>query len=237
MKITPLGDSALIVHVYENFASEPAAALEAVIDSRERLEAAAIPGVLECAPAYDSIGVFYNPADVVKAGAPAEDILRWLKEKIAAALANPAKEKENRAPPRLVEVPVCYEGEHAPDLSDVARHAGLPAEEVVRRHCGAEYPRALHWVPSGFSFSRRPRRRARHAAARRSAQSGPRRSVGIGGAQTGIYPITSPGGWNLIGRTPMRLFDPKRQLPALIAAGDRVQFCPISRAEFDRWSG
>ena len=237
MKITPLGDSALIVHVYENFASEPAAALEAVIDSRERLEAAAIAGVLEYAPAYDSIGVFFNPADVVKAGAPAEDILRWLKEKIAAALANPANEKENRAQAPLVEVPVCYEGEHAPDLSDVARHTGLPVEEVVRRHCGAEYRvHCIGFVP-GFPFLgglavelATPRRDAPRKAV-------PAGSVGIGGAQTGIYPIASPGGWNLIGRTPLRLFDPKRQLPALIAAGDRVQFHPISRAEFDRWSG
>lgn len=237
MKITPLGDSALVVRVYENFAGDPAAALEAVVNALQRLEAAAIPGVLEYAPAYDSIGVFFDPADAVKAGASPENILGWLRENIASALAKPANGKKDGAQSPLVEIPVCYEGECAPDLGEVARQSGLSAEEVVRRHSSADYRvHCIGFVP-GFPFlGGLPAELAapRRATPRKAVPAG---SVGIGGAQTGIYPVTSPGGWNLIGRTPLRLFDAQRHPPALLAPGDRVQFRPISRAEFDGWTG
>lgn len=125
---------------------------------------------------------------------------------------------------RTVEIPVAYGGEHGPDLHDVARHTGLPADEVVRRHAAGEYVVYLLGFLPGFAFMgglapelATPRRSEPRTAV-------PARSVGIGGAQTGIYPLVSPGGWQLIGRTPLALFDPQAAEPTLLHPGDRVRF-------------
>ncbi|HEY0957595.1 MAG TPA: 5-oxoprolinase subunit PxpB [Roseateles sp.] len=124
---------------------------------------------------------------------------------------------------RLVEIPVYYDG---PDLGDVAAHCGLSAEEVVHRHAAAEYVVYFIGFQPGFAYLggldeslHTPRR----AEPRTSVPAG---SVGIGGAQTGIYPLATPGGWQLIGRTALPLFDPQAEPPTLLAPGDRVRFVP-----------
>ncbi|MDH6591240.1 KipI family sensor histidine kinase inhibitor [Variovorax sp. TBS-050B] len=125
---------------------------------------------------------------------------------------------------RTVEIPVAYGGEHGPDLADVAAHTRLTPAEVVRRHSEAEYVVYLLGFLPGFAFMgglppelATPRRAEPRFAV-------PARSVGIGGEQTGIYPLVSPGGWRLIGRTPLELFDPKAESPTLLRPGDRVRF-------------
>ncbi len=125
---------------------------------------------------------------------------------------------------RLVEIPVAYGGEHGPDLADVAAHTGLTPAEVVRRHSGGEYIVYLLGFLPGFAFmgGLPPELATPRRAEPRTAV--PARSVGIGGEQTGIYPLVSPGGWQLIGRTPLELFDPKAQPPTLLRPGDRVRF-------------
>ena len=142
-------------------------------------------------------------------------------------------QRKTKAASALIEVPVCYDSEFALDLEDVARVAGLPAVEIVRRHAGAAYRVNCVGFTPGFPFmSGLPSELAtpRRATPRKEVPAG---SVGIGGAQTGIYPRNSPGGWNVIGRTPLRLFDVQRDPPALFRAGDRVRFRQISREEFD----
>jgi allophanate hydrolase subunit 1 len=131
-----------------------------------------------------------------------------------------------------VEIPVCYGGEHGPDLDAVAAHAGLSRDEVVARHAGAGYTVAMLGFAPGFPYLlgldpalHVPRR----ANPRTRVPSG---SVAIGGAQTGIYPRELPGGWHLIGRTPRALFDPARNPPCLLAPGDRVRFRTITADEF-----
>ncbi len=125
---------------------------------------------------------------------------------------------------RTVEIPVAYGGEHGPDLADVAAHTGLSPAEVVRRHSGADYVVYLLGFLPGFAFMgglpaelATPRRAEPRTAV-------PARSVGIGGEQTGIYPLVSPGGWQLIGRTALELFDPSAEPPTLLRPGDRVRF-------------
>lgn len=125
---------------------------------------------------------------------------------------------------RHVEIPVEYGAAAGPDLEAVARHAGLSPAEVVRRHCAAEYTVYFLGFLPGFAYLggldprlATPRRREPRVAV-------PAGSVGIGGEQTGVYPWTSPGGWNLIGRTALRLFDAAAPSPALLAAGDTVRF-------------
>jgi inhibitor of KinA len=140
-------------------------------------------------------------------------------------------ETEGTAP--VIEIPVCYDGEFAPDLGDVALHAGLPADEIIRRHSSADYRVSCVGFTPGFPFlSGLP---AELATPRRSTprKEIPEGAVAIGGAQTGVYPRKSPGGWNVIGRTPLRLFDVRREPPALFHAGDHARFRKISREEFD----
>lgn len=135
---------------------------------------------------------------------------------------------------RLVEIPVSYEGaDLSPDLADVAAAHGISPGEVVARHTAAEYVVHMLGFLPGFAYLggldpllHTPRR----ATPRTRVPAG---SVGIGGAQTGVYPLESPGGWQLIGRTPVTLFDAARDEPALLRAGDRVRFAPVAREAYD----
>lgn len=235
MEITPLGDSALIVRVVDDFARDPEASLNAVLAALRSLEAAAIPGVTELAPAYSTVGVFFDAAEIARA-VPESEPCDWLRTRIESVLQDRSAESAGDIETRLVEIPVCYDREFAPDLDDVARAAGLDAAEVTERHSSAAYRVACVGFIAGFPFlSGLPSELAtpRRAVPRKEVPAG---SVGIGGAQTGVYPRTSPGGWNLIGRTPMRLFDVQHYPPTLLQAGDRVRFRKISREEFNAFS-
>jgi inhibitor of KinA len=134
-----------------------------------------------------------------------------------------------------VELPVFYGGDHGPDMAFVAEHSKMSPEEVAALHASAEYlVHAIGFTP-GFPYLgglpealRTPRRDTPRARV-------PAGSVAIGGAQTGVYSVESPGGWQIIGRTPVRLFRPQEKQPALLRPGDRVRFKPISKAEFESW--
>lgn len=235
MRIEPLGDSALIVRVVDDFARDPEASLDAVQAALRSLEAAAIPGVTELAPAYSTIGIFFDVAEIARAAAEREP-WNWLTTKIEGALRVRSPKNKTAVEAPLIEIPVCYGGEFAPDIDDVARVAGLAEAEVIRRHASATYRVACVGFIAGFPFlSGLPAELAtpRRAAPRKEVPAG---SVAIGGAQTGIYLRNSPGGWNVIGRTPLRLFDVQRDPPTILQAGDRVRFREISREEFDAFS-
>jgi inhibitor of KinA len=235
MEITPLGDSALIIRVVDDFATNPDQALDKVLAVFRQLSGAPIPGVVDLAPAYTTIGVFYNPAEI-------ENVRRdhspfeALRRKIDSILTTPHREKASKTDIRSTEIPVCYGGELGPDLAGVARACGLDESEVIQRHANAHYRVACVGFVLGFPFlSGLPPELAtpRRTTPRKAVPAG---SVGIGGAQTGVYPGVSPGGWNLIGRTPMRLFDPQRNPASLLSMGDRVRFRAISREEFDSFA-
>ena len=132
----------------------------------------------------------------------------------------------------LVEIPVCYDGEFGPDLGEVAEHAKLAQAEVIALHTASEYHVAMLGFAPGFPYLLGLDARL-HAPRRASPRTRvPAGSVAIGGAQTGIYPRELPGGWRLIGRTPLTLFDAQRDPPALLAPGQRVRFRAISAQEF-----
>lgn len=230
MEIVPLGDSALIVRILKQFEDAPEETQDEVLRAFQRLRRAAVPGVVELAPAYTSVAVFFDPVDVAKASGTPSEIFDWLATRIrAAATAGP---RRRRLPSQTVEIPVCYDSEFAPDLKDVARHAQISAEQVVELHSATEYRVACVGFVPGFPFlAGLPKQivTPRRSAPRKEVTPG---SVGIGGAQTGIYPLRSPGGWNLIGRTPLKLFDATKDPPTLLRAGDRVRFRSITREEF-----
>ena len=237
MEIVPLGDCALIVRMRERFDDAPEQTLDTVLRALHELQNAAIPGVTELAPAYTSIAVFFDPIPVVKDAEEPGKVFDWLATRIRAAVTAGADRGRHRTatqlPVRSVEIPVCYDPEFALDMDDVARRATISPSEVIRLHSGAEYYVACIGFVPGFPFlAGLPKELAtpRRDVPRKQIPPG---SVGIGGAQTGIYPLRSPGGWNLIGRTPLRLFDSKKNPPALLRAGERVRFRKISRDEFE----
>ena len=174
-----------------------------------------IRGILNFHPAYSSVLVDFDPR--LRGFAELEALLREL-----AAAGNGADAIE-----RMVEIPVRYGGEYGPDLEDVARHTGLSAARVVELHSSAGYLVHFLGFSPGFPYlGGLPAELAtpRLAAPRKLVPGG---SVAIGGSQTGVYPVDSPGGWRIIGRTPLRLFDAEASPPALLAMGDSVRFRPI----------
>jgi len=234
MEITPLGDSALIVRMRDRFEDAPEETLDEVLRAYQRIRNAAIPGVIELAPAYTSISVFFDPITVGKATGTPDKLFDWFATRIrAAAVGGAGHGRTARSLSRSVEIPVCYDSEFAPDLDHVAEHAKISPIEVVDLHSSGEYRAACIGFVPGFPFLSGLARKL--ATPRRDVprKEIPPGSVGIGGAQTGIYPLRSPGGWNLIGRTPLKLFDPTKDPPALLRAGDCVRFRAITREEFE----
>lgn len=136
---------------------------------------------------------------------------------------------------RVVRIPVCYGGEFGPDLDEVARCHGLTADEVIRLHTCHEYKVYMLGFAPGFAYLGGLPDRLHTPRLRVPRTQIPAGSVGIGGEQTGVYPLSTPGGWNLIGRTPIDLFRPWETSPTVLQAGDLVRFDSISAREFERW--
>jgi KipI family sensor histidine kinase inhibitor len=212
-RVVPAGDAALIVEFDE--AIDPAVNARALAVAG-RVEAARFPGVRDVVPTYRSVAVYFDPLK-----SDGASLHRFLEREAAADV--PA-ETAGRQP---VRIPVCYGGDFGPDLESVAEFAGMPAHEVVRLHAEGTYRVFMLGFVPGFAYL--GVLDARIAAPRLATPrvKVPAGSVGIAGAQTGIYPAETPGGWRLIGRTPLKPFDPARRDPFLLKPGDLVQFFPI----------
>jgi inhibitor of KinA len=220
-RIVPAGDSAVIVEFEERIDPDINAR---TIACAEAIQAAGVAGVRDVVPTYRSVAVYFDP-------------LRTDNDALAVCLESAAggrstAEAVARAP---VRIPVCYGGDLGPDLAGVASFAGIPEVEVVRVHTGGAYRVFMLGFVPGFAYLGIVDQRIampRHATPRVRVPAG---SVGIAGVQTGVYSGETPGGWQLIGRTPVKPFDQTRSDPFLMKAGDAVQFYPIDRDEYDRW--
>lgn len=220
MTISPLGDSAVVMTFGDRVDAAVAALVQAVAREIERDPP---PGAVDVVPAFASVAVFFDPVR-----APSFEKLRATLESVSARLVD----SEPVSPMRTVDIPVCYGGEYGPDLEHVARHTTLSVAEVTKAHEDADYlVHAIGFAPGFPYLGGLPQGLAtpRRATPRPQVPAG---AVGIGGAQTGVYPLATPGGWNLIGRTPLRLFDATRSEPALLRSGDRVKFRAITSREF-----
>ncbi len=187
------------------------------------LTGAGIPALLDVTPAYTTLLLSFDPLALVPDAA--EHAVRTALSRADSTPACPESV--------VVEVPVCYDAPHSPDLPELAASHNLTPAEVVALHSSAEYRVAFIGFTPGFPYlSGLPDQLAtpRLPSPRARIEAG---SVGIAGKQTGVYPGGTPGGWRLIGRTPLRIFDPGRERPALLTHGDRVRFLPISAAEFE----
>lgn len=228
MRIEPLGDAAALVILGGETGGEN---LQRVLGLARELEASRAEGIEDVVPAYNTIAVFYDPLRLGRGGRPPFDEVRsWVEARAARAGSGSGSPVGRR-----VEIPVCYGGRSGPDLAEVAAGAGLSEADAVALHSEADYRvHAIGFVPGFPYLGGLPERLAtpRRATPRPRVPAG---SVGIGGSQTGVYPFATPGGWQLIGRTPLALFDPARAEPALLRAGDTVRFKPISEGEFASW--
>ena len=218
-RFIPAGDSALVIELGDEISPECNRAVHALSNT---LADQRIPAVRDIIPTYRSILIQYDPTQ------SSYDDIQSLLSNIT-----PTAEGASDAP--LIHIPVLYGGNHGPDLEFVARTAGITPQEVIDIHSNAEYLVYMMGFTPGFPYLggmppqiAAPRRTTPRAAI-------PQGSVGIAETQTGVYPIESPGGWRLIGRTPLTLFDPQRDTPSLLDAGARVKFQPLhSEDEYHR---
>lgn len=236
-ELLPLGEGAVLVEFGKCISPQIHRRVKSLTDY---LDSNSFPGMIEYVAAFASVTVFYDPMTVISLSKDnlatkdetAYQIVVNLMQQIILKLDSSAESVS-----RVVEIPVCYGGEFGPDLAYVAEHNKLTVEEVIEIHTSGEYLVYMIGFAPGFPYLgglsekiATPRRQSPRTAI-------PAGSVGIAGMQTGAYPITTPGGWQLIGRTPEALFRPKEDPPSLLQAGDTVKFRRISYEEYEAYRG
>ena len=220
VKFYPLGDTAVILQFGESLSHQTQ---KYIFSISNYLEEYSFEGLVEHVPAYTSVTLFYDPLVVSY-----NEIIQNLEEMLAdLTVAEVAEEVQ------LIDIPVLYGGEWGPDLETVASHSKISIEEVIERHTAVEYLVNMIGFAPGFPYLsgmdealKTPRRTHPRAMV-------PAGSVGIAGIQTGVYPIATPGGWQIIGRSPLKLFDLARENPSLLKAGNLVRFVPITETDFN----
>ncbi len=237
-RIFPCGDSALTIECAQEISI---AAYHKVQSLRRLLDSQALTGVCEIVPAFTTLTLVF---DIVKLSAltatsPSQFVLEQLQsllQKYDAEYSSESIPNATQSTELSVErtIPVCYETQYAPDLQELASSLHLSVEEVIRLHTESEYHVAMLGFTPGFPYLlglntllAAPRKQTPRLHV-------PTGAVGIAGAQTGIYPLASPGGWNIIGQTPLRLFSPESSSPTLFKTGDKVRFYAVSASEFER---
>lgn len=229
-KIFPLGDAAVTIDM-GNSISE--ALNQKALAMQQWLQADPFEGLKDCLVAYSSLTVLYNPAVIKKYYHPTDTVFAWVANRLQQAYEKAVQ--TGQAAREVIRIPVCYDEPYATDLPSVARQKRLSLQEVVNLHTASIYNVYMIGFLPGFSYMGEVNERI--ALPRKQTPAAVMAgSVGIAGSQTGIYPLNSPGGWQIIGRTPLKLFDPFVPEPVKLQAGDKVQFYAITKHEFDEYS-
>lgn len=216
MRVLPLGDASLLIELGHTIDAATHAHVRAAFDA---LTGADIPGIIDIVPAYTGLAVHYEPLMFAGRDAAPYDNVRRAVVHVVDGI-EPGRIQDGRT----IEIPVRYGGADGPDLEHVAGSAGLSTAEVIALHAGAEYTVYMIGFTPGFPYlGGLPPQLAtpRRASPRQAVPAG---SVGIAGSQAGVYPLRTPGGWQIIGRTDERLFRPELDPPTLLRIGDRVRF-------------
>jgi inhibitor of KinA len=223
--ISPLGDSAVLIDFQVADEEVLVNTISTFIESLNELQHEAI---IEAVPAYKTVTIHFNPL-TLHSHNPYNEIEQILVNEIDNNQVSKCSGGQD-----IITIPVCYGSEFGPDLEYVSHHNKMTEDKVIEIHSRPVYTVAFLGFSPGFPFLKgmdpsiaAPRR----SSPRVSIQAG---SVGIAGEQTGVYPISSPGGWQIIGKTPLSLFNPVNSPPALLKQGDRIKFKPITRNEFNR---
>jgi KipI family sensor histidine kinase inhibitor len=188
------------------------------------IHAEAIKGIIETIPTYRSLLIIYNPVIL-----PMEDLKERLKRMEKGLQQTPLPE------PKLTRIPVVYGGIYGPDLEEVAKYLHVSPEEVVQLHCSKPYLIYMIGFMPGYPYMGELPQALVTPRLKTPRLLVPKGSVAIAQRQTGIYSMESPGGWQILGRTPVELFHPEKDPPALLQMGDFVQFYQISEKEFKEW--
>ena len=181
-----------------------------------------MPGIYEMVPTYRSLLIQYNPLEIE---------ISKLVEKLTEL--EKTLDSIDLPKPRIIEIPTIYGGEFGEDLKFVSEHNGISEDEVIKIHSSVDYRIYMLGFSPGFPYLGGMSEKIETPRLKTPRTRIPGGSVGIAGKQTGIYPMESPGGWQLIGRTPIKLYDPKRQIPIILQAGDYIRFVPINKDEYD----
>ena len=219
-RILPTGDRALTVEFGNEISEQINAHLLGFI---KKLKDMHIKGVEEFIPSFRSVLIHYNPGVLSYA-----DITKYINEALSQHITDVEHKK------RIIDIPVCYENGLGPDIEYVAEHAGLTVEEVIKIHSSEPYLIYMLGFQPGFPYLGGLDERIhtpRLETPRLKLEAG---SVGIGGKQTGLYPMESPGGWRIIGLTPVRCYNPDSSTPIPYRAGDYIKFVPVSYEEYQR---
>jgi inhibitor of KinA len=224
--IFPLGDAALLID-FGNTIDE--AVNRKVLELFHHLQRTPHPAIIDLVPAYSSLTIYYDVLSLHGGDStPFDQLAQWLE-----TLAPEPVEIRGRR----FDIPVCYAPAFGPDLPAIAEQAGIEVQEVIARHTAPVYRVYMIGFLPGFAYMGEVD--ASIAALRRDSPrpSVAAGSVGIAGRQTGIYPLQAPGGWQLIGRTPLVLFHPHEEPPVLLAPGDEIKFHSITEDEFTHYQG
>jgi inhibitor of KinA len=225
-KLFPLGDSAITID-FGNVIDE--GINDAVLALYHSLQREPLYSMTEAVPAYSSITIYYNAVAAHKKASPGMLAYNWMTDEVKKRLQQPLIPPGGHA--SLITIPVCYDPDFAPDLEQLASRRGLTIDEVISIHTAKEYRVYMLGFLPGFCYMGEVDERIVLPRKPTPVNVDPG-SVGIAGKQTGVYPFSSPGGWQIIGRTPLLLFDNNKENPALLKPGDRVRFTAISKHEF-----
>ena len=201
-----------------------------VISLFDQLSKQPIPGTIELVPAYSSLTIYYDIGVLRKKISANKMVNEWIKKEL-----NKLMKKETivtNAESTLVRIPVCYEDEFAPDLQSLSEQKNISGKEIIHLHFSKHYRVYMIGFIPGFAYMGEVDAKI-ESPRKQQPQSVQAGSVGIAGKQTGIYPLNSPGGWQIIGRTPLKLFDPGKEKPCLLKAGDIVEFYSIGKDGFE----
>ena len=228
--LLPLGDNAITIELGSKIDLDIQKKVQTIINL---LDEKSPQWLIEYIPAFTTVTLFYNPIYISNTSNSNVLPYNYVCDLINQLLSEPPLQKQIN--PHTVEIPVCYGNECGPDLDYVAEVNGLSIDDVISIHLSGEYHVYMIGFSPGFPFIGGMSEKI--AAPRRSSPrlKIPAGSVGIAGMQTGIYPIETPGGWQLIGRTPIKLFRPDKPNPSLIKAGDKIHFTRISIDEYIDW--
>ena len=219
VRYSPLGDKGLLVEFGKTISQEIS---EKVLAFRDELLTGNVNDIIEVCPAYCSLAVLYDPTNMSYDALVAK--LKMVEREVKSISKRDAD---------IFEIPVCYDGVYAPDIDFVAQASGLSVDDVIKVHTSKPYMIYMLGFMPGFAFLGGLDRKLSVSRRESPRVRVPAGSVGVISGQTGVYPIESPGGWQLIGRTPLKLFDHSREKPILFEAGDYIRFSAISQEEYE----
>ena len=222
IRVLTAGDSALLIQFEQRIGEDVNRRISATV---KLLKMQQIEGIVDMIPAYASLLVQYNPL-----------VIRYeeIYKRVSAIVKMDTKVESMEK--KVWEIPVLYGGELGPDFFHVAEHAGISGEELIRLHSEKDYLVYMLGFLPGFTYLGGLEEKLHTPRLENPRVKIPAGSVGIGGSQTGVYPVDSPGGWQLIGRTPVKMYDPEKQDPILVQPGEYIHFYSITDSEYARIS-